>query len=162
MLKAAIMIHIFIYFCFCQPPQSHDHTVGDTGGSHFSLYWPSPTITPACHSQPPERKQTRTPSRREVPWTRRVVSVGLSFPETHMDLPNSPLHTDVALEFFLLLNVRYTYIHTHIHTAHFISAWFIEVSLTVQPICPAPEQEQMSAAPRKDHLVRVGPGPLLP
>ena len=45
-------IHLFIYFPFCQPPQSHDHTVGDTGGSHFSLHWPSPTITPACHLQP--------------------------------------------------------------------------------------------------------------
>ena len=56
MLKAAIMIHISIYFPFCQPPQSHDHTVGDIGGSHFSLYWPSPTITAACHLQPTERK----------------------------------------------------------------------------------------------------------
>lgn len=114
MLKAAIMTHLFIYL-FIFPFVSHLKaviiqwvTLGIPLQSVLATPYYNPSLSLTAHGQ---KTQTTTPIRREMPWTRKVVSVGLSFPKTHVDLPNSSLHTDVALEFFLLLNVRYTHAH---------------------------------------------------
>ena len=103
-------IYLFIYFPFCQPPQSHDHPVGDTGGSHFSLHWPSPTITPACHLQPWTENRDHDTNQEGNAMDKESGVRGPLLPKDPHG--SSELHRDVALEFFFTFKCE---IHTHTH-----------------------------------------------
>lgn len=130
MLKAAIMIHLFIYlFPLLSAPSKPWSYSGWHWGiplqSTLAIPYYNPGLSLTAHRQ---KTQTATPIRKEVPWTRKVVSVGLSLPKTHMDLPSSELHTDVALEgFFFAFKCE---IHTRTHTYSTFHKCMIYWSLT--------------------------------